>query len=125
MPGGGRGPTKYDVEMQRLNRRYDLFERLLPIGGLVLSIIASALPIFVFLDELQPFAGKTTSVSFNAALSITAALSVAVNMGQFINASNRKRSIKRLRKRTDELEALGLQGSGGAGISRSQSRGNG
>jgi cobalamin biosynthesis protein CobD/CbiB len=106
-------PTKNQIELQRLEN--DLQVRLRVVQGvnLVLVVLASALPLYMLKEAVEPFAGKETVVNANVVVSVTFALSVMVNIAQYVKGASRKRRLKESRQRADELERrLGVQTGG-------------
>lgn len=100
----GKKASRAEVEQYKFERRYDLLESLLGPAAFIVCILASALPIWVFLEGLHPFVGRTTSVSFNLVFSATLAMSVVMNIGQAVRGGFRRREMRRLRDRTSKLE---------------------
>lgn len=70
----------------------------------LLAILASALPLYVFGQVVEPFAGRKTVFQANVALSASVSISLVVNGLQFMKGQQRKSELKRLRRRITELE---------------------
>ena len=80
MGTGGRKPTKFDVELSRVEHRFEI-SRIIATGFTVaLCIAATAVPLCFMKGIITPLAGKTTKVDINIALAVTVTLSVVVNL---------------------------------------------
>ena len=119
--------TEYDVELARIKandsasvRRYGIYTMLVQGGTLAAIVLASWVPLKAIDEILNVVAGKETT--FNANISVTLAISLVTSIGwavSVIKSHGRKRKIKRLRERTDELEhRLGLKDLERGGVGR-------
>lgn len=107
-------PTKNQIELQKLENQLQVRLRLVHGLNLVLTLLASALPLYMLKEVIEPLAGKETVVDANIVMSVTFTFSVAVNIAQYAKSSSRKRRLKEARARTDELESkLGVLTGGG------------
>jgi hypothetical protein len=119
MPAGGsrgdrlpaRSPTKLDIELIRLNRRYDIGE--LVARGAVVLVWLLAVAVIVHFSEgvVHDLSGKKTEVDVNILLEASVAISVVVNLGQYYKSRNQRNEMLRERQRADDLEDRLLGGS--------------
>jgi hypothetical protein len=72
----------------------------------VLGILATALPLSVVKEMVEPFAGEATFVDANFGLTVTISVSLAANTVLAIKIRRQRAEIQRLRRR---LEAQGWQ----------------
>ncbi|HSH59862.1 MAG TPA: hypothetical protein VK988_09535 [Acidimicrobiales bacterium] len=70
----------------------------------ILTILASAVPLTVLRDIVEPFAGRTTVVQATIGISLTVALSLVVNGAQYLKGRQQRRELQRARLRTERLE---------------------
>jgi hypothetical protein len=98
-----------DVEFAKVKARADLNRQIVVACTPILSVIACALPIYVLGKAIKPLAGETTVVDVKLAFSLTIALSLVTNVLQWGKGRAQKAEIKRLRRRTEQIEAEGLR----------------
>lgn len=96
--------NKYDVEIQRLASRGEMWRILA--NGLVIGswIAASALPLWMVQGIIEPLAGKTTEINATLIASVGVSVSIAVNVAQGMLGQSRKHELRRLRKRVEQFE---------------------
>lgn len=99
-----KSTTKHDVALAEVQRKASR-EAILARGMVFAVVVAAAtLPINALQGIIEPLAGQTTVVNVNVVLGATVAISVVVNLFQFMKGSSQRRSLKRLRDRVTELE---------------------
>jgi hypothetical protein len=84
--------------------RFDVARRSIQGLTIVLAILASALPLSIVADAVEPFAGEKTEVNVNLALTIAISVSVVVNGLQWLKSRSHRSEIRRLRQRIKTLE---------------------
>lgn len=104
-------PTKREIELARAradiaqaNASVERWRYLGPAVQGATLICSCAVPLAVLRLVIDPLAGKTTIVNANIVISITVALSVAINVGQYVKSSSQRAEMKRMRERLDQLE---------------------
>jgi hypothetical protein len=118
MPKGGRPRTSgsetttFDVDLARLNRRYDIGDVIA--RGVVVLAWLFAVAVIIRQSEgiVHDLAGKKTEVNVNVVLELSIAISVVVNLGQYWKLRNQRSEMKRERERADRLEQRLLGGNG-------------
>lgn len=103
-PSTRRAPSKADVELAEVHEKAELWHSVIHGTTIIAAIAALAVPLLIVKGIVEPFAGRTTVLHANVALGCACGMSVLMNIAQFVRGSFRKRTIKRTRKRTDELE---------------------
>jgi hypothetical protein len=99
-----RKVTKHDVDLAEVARKGNR-EAIIARGGVVaLGIAASALPIWAAQNIVESLAGKNTTVHVNMVVSITVALSLTVNVLQYLKARSQRKELKRQRELITKLE---------------------
>lgn len=98
----------------RFDRRAHLYARFTTGISLVFAVLASALPIVVFVNGIRSIGTTSTTVHADLALSLALALSVFGLGVSYIRGRGRKRELHRVRQRAHELERRLQQASSSA-----------
>jgi len=119
--------TKNDVEIAKIRaadnrsiRRFRLFTQLTHGGTIAAWIVAAWVPLQAVRSIVGDVAGKETTfdATVNVSLAVSVALTISLALSVTLNIE-RKKKVKRLRERTDELEKmLGIRDLQRGGVSK-------
>lgn len=87
--------------VEPVDPRFELYLRAMTGVFWLLGILASAVPLSVLRDTVEPFAGRATVVDANIALTATASASVVLNGFQFVKVRQQRRELERVRDRIE------------------------
>jgi hypothetical protein len=98
--------SKHEVELAKLKVTQRAKIGLVLAYGLVIvvALVASTLPINAMENVITPLAGRETKVDLNVALTVSVALSLMLNAGQFGKGRSRRTELQRARERENRLE---------------------
>lgn len=99
-----RAPTELDLDLIKLNRRYDVGDIVARGVIVLLWLLAVALIIRNSEQVVHDLAGKKTEIDVNVFLEVSIAISVVANMGQYFKLRNQRAEMLRERERADGLE---------------------
>lgn len=95
------------LELERLQRRYSLFELLIKRLSVVIAVAMSVLPLLVLTGLLKSLSNHSTTISVSSTtIGLVSALLIVVivTTASWAKARSRKRQIVRLRQRVSDLE---------------------